>query len=41
MVSAPRMTVGAHSAEYTGVVELFAPTARPRANLAISRLYQL
>jgi hypothetical protein len=38
MVSAPRMVFGAHSAAYTGVVLDLAPTAKPRANRAISRL---
>ena len=40
IVSAPRIVLGADSAAYTGVVDDFAPTANPRANLAISRLYQ-
>lgn len=35
------MVFGVHSAEYTGVVLDFAPTAKPRAKRAIKRLYQL
>lgn len=37
----PLMVFGADSAAYTGVVLLFAPTAKPRAKRAINRLIQL
>jgi hypothetical protein len=40
IVRAPRIVFGAHSAAYTGVVEDLAPTANPRANRAMSKLYQ-
>lgn len=41
MVRAPRMVFGADSAAYTGVVDDFAPTAKPNAKRDIRRLTQL
>jgi hypothetical protein len=41
IVKAPLIDFGADSAAYTGVVEDFAPTAKPSANRAMRRLYQL
>jgi hypothetical protein len=41
IVKAPRMFLGADSAAYTGVVDDFAPTAKPSAKRAINRLTQL
>lgn len=35
------MVLGADSAAYTGVVDDFAPTAKPRKKRAMRRLYQL
>jgi hypothetical protein len=38
MVRAPRMVLGVHSAEYTGVVLDLAPTAKPSMRRAASKL---
>lgn len=37
MVNAPRIVFGADSAAYTGVVDDFAPTAKPSINRAMRR----